>query len=110
MKELYKQIINGIEYTVGLATQKELRDVMEEQDEYNGVHYSRKRLILIVADLDYNQSLKSYAHEYIHAHRFALGYDTNTPLNEEAICDYIGANYDTIYHMTEHFGKHIKEE
>ena len=110
MDKLYVQIINGIEYGVCLGTQKEIRDIVEGDDEYNGVHYSRKKLIVISDDLDYEQSLKTFAHEYVHAHRFALGYDIGTPKEEDAICDYIGANYNTIYHMTEHFGKHISKD
>ena len=114
MNVLYKQIINGIEYLVCLAPHEYLKKEMtgneNSKQEYYGFHYSRKRLIIIADDLDEEQAVRTYAHEYTHAHRFCLGYDTqNDSIDEEALCDYIMMNYETIYHMAEHFRKHIKE-
>jgi hypothetical protein len=111
MKKLYKQIINGIEYTVNLASLEEIKKEMtgsiESEEEYYGYHYSRKRQIVIADDLDGEQATRSYIHEYIHAHRFSNGYDIQKDkLNEESLCDYVMANYYTFYHMAEHFSKH----
>jgi hypothetical protein len=114
MKELYKQIINGVEYQVILASHKELKEEItgnpNSESEYWGTHYGRKQQIIISDDLSLENATRAYVHEYTHAYRFVNGYDTQRDeLSEEALCDYIMMNYYTIYHMAEHFKKHYEE-
>ena len=114
MKKLYTQIINGIEYDIIIATHEEIKQEItgnpKSDSEYWGTHYGRTQQIIIANDLKLENGTRAYVHEYIHAHRFANGYDTQrNELNEEAICDYIMSNYYTIYHMAEHFKKHYEE-
>lgn len=114
MKRLYTQIINGIEYTINVAPHSELKEEItgnpNSDIEYWGTHYGRKQHIIIADDLSLENGTRAYVHEYIHAHRFANGYDTQrNELSEEALCDYIMMTYNTIYHMAEHFKKHYEE-
>lgn len=114
MKELYKQIINGIEYTINVASHSELKEEItgdkNSDSEYWGTHYGRKQHIIIANDLSLENGTRAYVHEYIHAHRFTNGYDIQrNELSEETLCDYIMMTYYTIYHMAEHFEKHYKE-